>query len=602
MNNDYLDDELNEDINEEIDLSIYEDDKPSKKKPKFILPIIAAVILIVVLIGVIATRSKDFIFPVMQAKPNTTIVDLHDYYGVSEGSVSFIYRNELLNVITKVDGQYYLEMNFVYDNICNNFYYDASLDKLLYTTGTEIRSYTFDSLSYDVNGKSATGEYVVAHREDDKIFIALDFIKDKGPYVFMEFPNPERVVMVDDGTTVDVIEIAKGAVIRTGTSIIEPILSDNLDGLWSIVDEDCDDGWTCVSHVDGRRGYIDSDSLINSDKEEILSSGYQPEVYKDCLRDYEIMLVWHPIYYKNANKNINGLLQKTHGVTTVSPTWYKVSNETGGLLSMADRNYVKYVQGLGMEVWPLISDFTSTDGAGWSHKELFSNATNRRNLINNIIKEIKYLGCEGVNIDFERITSDDKLDYAQFIRELSVSCRKENIVLSVDVMVPTSYNMKYNYDVLGEFVDYIMIMGYDEYYSGCGQAGPNASLPFEKAGIENGLKYMPANKILSGVPFYTRMWIESVNANGEKVLEAKTYYMQTALDAVEKLKLNKTWNEELQVYAAYGTVDGVHYRIWLEEERSMTAKIQLVDDYKLGGVAAWALGMEIPSIWNILDR
>lgn len=596
MNDEFFDDELNE----TIDLSIYNDDKPSHKKPKFPMPIIG--IIIAVIVATIITVCITITIDHEMKKPNGSYVDIYTYYGLSEDSVSLMYEGELLNNIIQIDDKYYLEFSFVYDNICNNFYYDESLDALLYTNATQIYCFPFASLDYDINGEAAKSDYYITVKEEDSIYIALDFIKDKGPFTYITVEKPNILVMVKDDTSIIPITFYEDAIIRVGTSIKNEILANPDESVWYEVPEDCKEGWKAVATIEGLRGYVETKYIQGNGESFAYDSGYEIEEYANLIKDYEVHLVWHGVYWSGNNNNISSLLKNTKGVTTVSPTWFKVENETGSLLSLADKNYVKYVHGLGMEVWPLVSDFTSTDGDGWSHKELFGNATNRRNLIDNLIKEIKALGCKGLNIDFERITTEVGDDYAQFMRELSVRCRKEGLILSVDVMVPTSYNMKYNYAVLGEFVDYVMIMGYDEYYSGASEAGPNASLPFEKTGIENGLLYIPSKKIVSGIPFYTRMWIESVNANGETVLESKTYYMQTALNTVDSMKLNKVWNEELQCYAAYGTVDGATYRIWLEEERSMTAKLQLIDDYNLAGYAAWSLGQEMPSIWNVLNR
>lgn len=596
MNDEFFDDELNE----TIDLSIYDDDKPSHKSPKFPFPIIG--VIIAVIVAIIITVCITVTIENERRKPNNSYVDLYSYYGLEEGSLSLMYEGELLNNIIQLDDKYYFEFSFVYDNICNNFYYDESLDALLYTNATEIYCFPFASYDYDINGETKKSDYYVTVREQDTIYIALDFIKDKGPFSYMTVTDPHILVMINDDTTITPLNFYEDAVIRVDTSIKKEILATPGTDLWYEVVSDCKDGWKAVATIDGRRGYVENKYIQSTGEAYTYTSGYKAEEYANLLKDYEVHLVWHGVYWTGNNKNISSLLKTTKGVTTVSPTWFKVENETGSLLSLADKNYVNYVHGLGMEVWPLVSDFTSTDGDGWSHKELFGNATNRRNLIDNLIKEIKALGCKGLNIDFERITTEVGDDYAQFMRELSVRCRKEGIILSVDVMVPTSYNMKYNYAVLGEFVDYVMIMGYDEYYSGGNEAGPNASLPFEKNGIENGLKYMPSEKILSGIPFYTRMWIESVDANGATVLESKTYYMQNALTAVDSFKLTKVWDDELQCYAASGTVNGSFYQIWLEEERSMTAKLQLIDDYNLGGYAAWSLGQEMPSIWNVLNR
>ena len=253
-----------------------------------------------------------------------------------------------------------------------------------------------------------------------------------------------------------------------------------------------------------------------------------------------------------------------------------------------------------MEVWPLVSDFTNVEGEGWSVKELLSNADSRRNLIDNLINEVINLECEGINIDFEYIRDDNGEDYAQFIRELSIRCREEGLVVSTDNPPPKAYNQQYNYEILGDCVDYVIIMGYDEYTKANNEPGPVASIGYVESGIVDALEMIPADKLVNGIPFYTRLWTEYTNENGEYVLDTKTCTMEYVWSTVEKLGATPEWNDEYKLYEIFADIDGIHYSMWLEEETAMAERMKLVREHNLAGVSAWALGMELDSIWDVI--
>lgn len=568
------------------------DKKPRNKKLIILIPIVVILCVICVVAAIVVERMT----------PNKEYADLYQYYGVQEGSTSVIWDGELITQAFVVDNHYYLDMDFVIENFNDKFYYDESLDKILYTTLSDIYEIPFADMMYIKGDILVECDYYVAVRQEDEIYIAMDFLKDKVSFTYSVLEEPERVVIVSDGTSITPVVFTAEALVRTGTSIKKEILANpnKETGYWYEVSEDCKEGWMTVANMDGRRGYVKSSEVIGNGDVYTYNSGFEPEVYKGNQRDYEIVMVWHPIYKIESNGNIANLLTTTKGVNVVSPTWYKVKDASGEILSMADKDYVDYVHSLGMEVWPLISDFTNVEGDGWSVKELLSNAENRRNLIDNIINEILVLGCEGINIDFEYIREDNGKDYAQFIRELSILCREEGIVLSTDNPPPKPYNQQYNYKILGDCVDYVIIMGYDEYTKSSGVAGPTASINYVKEGIEEALTMIPADKLINGIPFYTRLWTEYVDEDGNLVLDATTCFMKNAWYKAEELGLTITWNEELQLYEASGTINEVHYHMWLEEEISTASKMKLVRENNLAGVSAWALGMESDTIWNII--
>ena len=594
-------DELNNDLDiatENVDYTeFYNEDKGKKggnKKIILLIPIAVILCVICVITAIIVERMT----------PSKEYANLYDYYGVEEGSVSVIWDGILVDEAIKIENTYYLELSFVQENFDNKFYYDESLNKLLYTTLEEIYTISFADMAFLKGDEVVSCDYYVAVRQDEEIFVALDFIEERVKLTTYVLNAPDRIVIVSDGVKVNPVEFSEDAKIRVKDSIKGKILANPLqEEIWYVIDSKVKSGWVCVASKDGRRGFVEKKSILKTETEVYeYNSGYTEPEYKGNQRDYEILMVWHAIYKVEDNALIEDLLANSKGVTTVSPTWYKVKDESGELISMADKDYVNYIHSLGMEVWPLVSDFTNVEGEGWSVKELLSNAQNRRALIENLINEVLTLECEGINIDFEYIRADNGTDYAQFIRELSIRCREEGIVLSTDNPPPKPYNQQYNFKVLGEFVDYVMIMGYDEYTKASGTPGPVASINYVSEGIEEALKMIPNDKLINGVPFYTRLWMEYVDEQGNEVFDVKTCTMENVWSTVEKLGTTPVWNDELKLYEVFADINGIHYSMWLEEETAMEERMKLVRENNLAGVSAWALGMELDSIWDVINE
>ena len=192
--------------------------------------------------------------------------------------------------------------------------------------------------------------------------------------------------------------------------------------------------------------------------------------------------------------------------------------------------------------------------------------------------------------------------YTQFIRELSIRCREEKVVLSVDNYVPMSHTEHYNRKAQGECVDYVIVMGYDEHYSGGSEAGSVASIEFVENGMDRTLESVPADKVINGVPFYTRLWIDGTDENGERVFTSSSCSMQEGLDYAEELGLTSNWDDTVKQYVAKGYSGTLFYSIWLEEEESMSARVEAIKERNIAGIAAWRLGMELDSIWDIFSE
>ena len=324
-------------------------------------------------------------------------------------------------------------------------------------------------------------------------------------------------------------------------------------------------------------------------------------------------MAWHMVEDKEVNDTVLTAIANTKGLTTISPTWFMIANTSGDLISLASSEYVNYAHQIGLEVWALIKDFDGEVDTEEEMLELLSHTSSRTNLINELMAEVFKHDIDGINVDFENISELSAEHYLQFIRELSVKCRQNGIVLSVDNHVPASYNSYYNLKEQAEIVDYIIVMGYDEYHAESLESGPVASIDFVKGGIEKALESVPSEKLINAVPFYTRLWTETPKTEEElkaqegteealnKVhVTSEVYRMKTTYEMLEDVGADIIIDPDTGMNYAEWTADGQTFKIWIEDEVSLEEKLQLIQRYDLAGISAWRLGWESKGTWDLI--
>ena len=594
------DEDIDLDLSDEPDYgSLYNDEpvrrnrKASRKK---IIIIAGAVTAAVVCLIVAAVLIERFV-------PNKEWLNLNNYYAVTGDEVCLVYNYEITDASVFIrDGHYYVDNGFISDNITDKFYLDEKNMEVLYTTADAIWTIPVGSSMYTEGTDRMETEYVISYYENDTLYIAIDFIYGKADFVYEELNAPYRLVIRNGQRDENVVEFEEKAVVRESASVKGKIVADEDDkAQWILIGKQ--KSWYNVITADGRKGYVKSSRVNVTETREDYDTPYIYTPYPSMQKDYDICLVWDAIYTEGDNNGIADRLKDTKCVTTVSPTWYQVVDEEGNISSFADWEYIRYIHDSGMEIWPLISDFTSVDGEnGWDEYEMFSDTDSRRNLIENIMNEITTYGYDGINIDFEKVPKEAGAAYTQFIRELSIRCREEKVVLSVDNYVPMSHTEHYNRKAQGECVDYVIVMGYDEHYSGGSEAGSVASIEFVENGMDRTLESVPADKVINGVPFYTRLWIDGTDENGERAFTSSSCSMQEGLDYAEELGLTSNWDDTVKQYVAKGYSGTLFYSIWLEEEEPMSARVEAIKERNIAGIAAWRLGMELDSIWDIFSE
>lgn len=287
------------------------------------------------------------------------------------------------------------------------------------------------------------------------------------------------------------------------------------------------------------------------------------------------------------------------GVNVISPTWYFLADSEGEITSFADADYVKAAHKKNMQVWALISNFS----ADVDSTTLLASRAARQKVQNYLIGQAKEIGFDGINIDFEGIAQEAGCDYVQFIRELSILCRKNGIILSVDVPVPMDFSKYYNREELGNVCDYVIMMGYDEHYAGSDIVGSVASMDFEETGIQNMLTEVSKDKLISAIPFYTRLWYTETLADGTANVTSEAYSMDNIEALLTEKGVTATYDESTgQQYAEWTDSDGKFCQVWLEDENSIAARAALVSKYELSGIAEWVLGREQSWVWDVISK
>lgn len=548
--------------------------------------------------------------------PTKERMSLTEYFNINEDTLENAYALTIKNQVMdqkalKEEGKFYIDLNTVNDYLNSRFYYDGT--QIIFTTPTQIITVLPEEMIYRVDGVEEGLPYVpVIRKNDQTVYIALDFIKQFTNLTFKVDSSPNRIWIWNEyGEAIRYSTVAKNTSIRYKGGIKSKIVKDVLAGDQVIVIEEVGK-WTKVQSDDGIVGYIKSD-MIGQISEKMITNDFEELEYTSITKDYKISMAWHQSLESSGIAGLSQILDRATGLNTISPTWFTLVDEKGNFESRADKAYVNQAHEAGVEVWALVDNINVPID---SHA-LLSNTEARTNLIEGLMQAVEEFDLDGINVDFESIKEETGKHYIQFIRELSVACRNAGIVLSIDNYAPTVGTYHYDRKEQGVVADYVIIMGYDEHWSGGDSAGSSASLPFVKKGIEDTLKEVPSEKVINALPFFTRLWCETpeemADGNAKIITNSDSKYKTYALSSVAKgMKAAKeilqehsvtpVWlEEEAQYYGEY-EYENRFYRIWVEDERSIQEKLNIMKAYNLAGVSAWKLGLEDEGIWTIIDQ
>ncbi len=527
-------------------------------------------------------------------KASEKMADYDKIYGLKENEGFVVLdMQEAADRAKKIDGRWFLSVNTV-NQLNDKFYWNQKEEQLIVTTAESVDYYWPDAAKFTSNGAETPLERSEITIQNGVLYVSTDLIKKYTAVTFEAYEEPNRIVLWTDKDGVTTYSaIKKDTCVRTGASLSESILKKAAEGdkLYATGEEES--GFIPVVTFDGFCGYVSSEDVKDGGTSSF-ASGFTPSEYTHNLRDGGYFTsVWHNVAYEAEGSLLASELDGSEGVDVVMPTWYRVIDIDGSISSLANHSYVDKAHELGLEVWGLVDDFA----AGVPGIDVLSNTAARNNLSDSLVASAVEYGIDGINVDFEYITQESSPHYIQFLRELYLKMKPHGLKLSVDNYVPNSGNAYYNLKAQAEVADYIMLMTYDEHYSPETGVGSVASLNFVEDGVVSALASVPAERLVMGIPFFTRLW--QTDSNAQVSMQVLT--MKTEMDTVAQYGLEPKWIEtNAQYYVSYVNKEGISCEMWLEEEESVTEKRRVCDNYGLAGTASWCLGYETDGIWDIL--
>ena len=595
---------------------IYPDDNKKKRRGNILLPLLFVAIVIAaaavwfVKYAPTGKRmdSKTYFEEMMSSSDNKVSLEEDELAVILENNVS-PYKARL------TDGGVYFNYDMARENLNSRFFWDEENVQMLFTTAYETYEIPANSETYTIDGEEKSFSAPVVLLDERGLYLSADFLQlytnveytlpetdesgegkstDKKSAEDLETPDHMRV-LYEWGTKLTA-QAKRNSAVRYYGGVKGLIITKVKKGdTVRVVDRM--KNWSRIVTADGFIGYMQNKDLTEPLEEEITREFDEIE-YPSIAMDETVNLVWHMTGIAESNDYFASDTEGMKGVNVISPTWFSLEDNEGNISSIASKAYVRKAHKKGLKVWGLVSNF-STD---MSTTALVASTSARRNLTANLIDEALKCGMDGINFDLEAIAEEAGYGYVQLVRELSIECRKNNLVLSVDVPVPFDFNEYYDRKELGTVADYVIIMGYDEHYSGS-EAGSVASLSFEENGIKKTLEDVPAEKIISGVPFYTRMWYTAEDESGNESTWSEVLGMRAVLNTLDTYGVTPEWDEETKQYLASWTLDdGTLCRIWMEEAESLALKAALVKKYELAGIAEWALGNQIDEMWDVISE
>lgn len=534
---------------------------------------VAVLVILVAILGIVTHVVMKYI-------PSSEKMDLNEYYGeMADGEIALVIGTEKLEERGLVVGdRVYLPLDVVNTYLNQRYYWDSANQQILYATPSELTS---------ESASSEAGDKVWV--KDDKVYLNLTYVQEYTDLDAYITKDPYRIAIQYKFKNVKTVTVKKNTSIRYRGGIKSAILTSVKKGTKLRLIEEMEN-WDQVATDDGYIGYIDKKKVGEAEKTKFERS-FNREQYSYLTMDSKVNMVWHQVTSTDANAYFADATANMTGVNVISPTWFYLTDTSGNIASIASADYVSQAHEKGLQVWGLIDNFTQEV----STTETLSSTAARQNIISQLIQAAQDVGMDGINVDFESLSEDVGTHFLEFLRELSIECHKNNLVLSVDNPVPEDFTSHYDRAEQGRVVDYVIIMGYDEHYVGS-EAGSVASLPWVEQGVQDTLKEVPAKRVINAIPFYTRLW-RTTGGNVTSEAIGMDQAQQTIADNNVETYWDKTTSQN---YGKYD-IDNSTYQIWLEDAQSVAEKVKLVSKYDLAGVSAWKLGFENSGIWKVIS-
>ena len=514
------------------------------------------------------------------------------------GKVNLIINNSNVTADLKQDvfvdenGVIYIAKEDIENFFDNYIYYDEKYNQIITGSSTKIANMVVGENSATVNSAEVKLKSPVIEKEN-KYFIPFSELKSVYT-VDIEYIN-NRVVVDSLDRKYQIATVAKDISIKSKPTSLSRTVDKIKAGDAVVISNRKDDlvksGWKKIRTSNGSLGYVKEDNLgkINTIRDDMVETSKV---------EGKVSLAWEYFSDYGSAPERSGAMD---GVNVVSPTFFRLEQLGKGNVKenvgTAGINYINWAHNNGLKVWAMISNESMLD----TTSEIMNDYKLRNKLINNIVNLVVKYNLDGINIDFENMYMEDKAMFNRFLIELEPRLNEMGKVLTVDVTAPDgseTWSMCFDRNTISKVADYIIFMAYDQYGASSNKEGTTAGCDWVEANITKflGQEGVNPDKLVLAVPFYTRLWKE---ANGK--VSSETVDLKD-VDKVIPANVEKKWNDNLKQYYIEYTQNGAVYKMWIEDLKSISAKLDLINKYKLAGAAYWEKDRESPEVWDIVKE
>ena len=549
-----------------------------EKKKKRIIKIFVSIIAIII-IGIIAYNVNNYI--ILDKNKNINLV-------INNKNVTSNLKKDIL-----IDGDnIYLSKQDLGNFFDKYIYEDTENNNIVTTYNNKIASISLSKNKISING-SNKNTYAHAENKDGTIYIPITELEDVYGIEIKYLPDSK--VLTVDSTSKEQKKaiITKNVAVKSSTKFIAKTIDRVKKGSYVIVVSE-DKGYTKIRTENGKVGYVKSNKIANT-------VVVREEMQETKQITGKVNLVWD--YYSEVASAPDRTGVTMDGVNVVSPAFFHL-NTNGELtenVGQAGVAYIEWAHSNGYKVWPMVQN--AGDGMLNVTSNIMNDYNKRQNLINKIVDYCVKYKLDGINVDFENMKQEDKDMYSRFIIELTPRLKDMGVVVSVDVTAPDgseTWSMCFDRNVIGDVADYIIFMAYDQYGTSSNKSGTTAGYDWVNVSLNKFLKTeeIKNDKIILAIPLYTRLWTEDSSGN---VVKQTTVSLKN-IDKVIPSDVQKTWDDNLKQYYVEYQDGSYTKKMWIEDEKSLKEKIDLIKNNNLAGVASWEKGMETDNFWTFLKE
>ncbi|WP_214482403.1 glycosyl hydrolase family 18 protein [Bacillus sp. SM2101] len=514
-----------------------------------------------------------------------------------------IFEGEMMSTAYVVDDAIYFPFSFIQEEIDSSIVFDENSNSIIITTSNKVLQLPSESLTYFINEEPFKLEVPALVTEAGDRYINIDQILQIYPIEVKLNDETSAIIVQKHGQTL-LTGVVKDKLNEHESRLrVEPSLKSKyvaeLDGNESIVIEKDDHSeYYFIRKENGIAGYIKKNSIsLNKPTTVNLSRDLRAE--QRMLIDGPINLTWEAVYSKNPDTST---MPQMDGLNVVSPTWFSLKNNEGDVTNLGSTAYSEWAKQRNYQVWAVFSNDFDPEKT----HEAFKDFDTRQKIIRQILQYSQMYELDGINIDIENVNLEDGPLVTQFVREATPYLHEAGLVVSMDVtFISESENWSkfYEREKLADVVDYMMVMAYDEHWASSPIAGSVASFPWVENNLERILEVIPNDRLILGVPLYTRIWEEKENDNGEIEVSSKAHSIEFVLEWMNERNLEPAYDEKSgQYYVEYmDEKEQAMYKIWIENDYSLQKRAQIVHSYQLAGIATWARTFGNEGAWTALS-